>query len=73
VKVITRPEEITVLAVHEIDGQYVIDVPCKDYDAYEKLPQVVAYKGVSCGKTGWNSDMEKACYKSGVALVSTLN
>lgn len=37
---------------------------CKDYDHYATLPCVVNFDGKLFGKTGWNSDTNKACYKS---------
>jgi hypothetical protein len=51
-----------------IEGQYVLETACADFDAYKALPDVVMFEGKLCGKTGWSSDRNYACYKSGVPV-----
>jgi len=62
------PRAIVVTAVHHIEGQMVIETTCANYDAYLALPHVVEYEGKTCGLTGWSSDRNYACYKSGVRI-----
>lgn len=50
---------------YKLDGQLVFETQCKDADQYESLSRVVSYRGVEFVKTGWSSDTNKACYKSG--------
>ncbi len=59
---------IVITAHHVIDGEVVIETTCRDYDHYKSLPDVVSFEGTVCGKTGWNSDREYACYKSGAKV-----
>jgi hypothetical protein len=67
-KAIEVPRAITLLNVQTLDGQTVLETTCSDYEHYKSLPQVVSYNGVMCGLTGWNSDLNKACYKSGIDI-----
>ncbi len=67
-RVMSIPQEITLTAVHQVEGQWVLETDCSDFEHYQSLPQVISYQGVSCGKTGWSSDRNYACYKSGVAI-----
>ena len=62
------PTAITLTAVHRLDGELVLETNCRDYEHYTSLPEVVAYEGTLCGKTGWSSDKNYACYKSGVKI-----
>lgn len=59
-------------AVHEVEGDVVAETACIDYDHYARLPAVVRYPGrrgpVLLGKTGWSSDTNRACYKSGAQI-----
>ena len=64
----TVKDAIVITCVHRMDGQLVLEMECADFDAYKALPAVVSYDGVVCGKTGWSSDRNYACYKSGVPL-----
>lgn len=63
-------------AVHEVAGDVVAETECADYDSYSRLPQVVRYPGrrgpVLLGKTGWSSDTNRACYKSGVVVAEVV-
>lgn len=61
-------DALVLLAVHKIEGEVVLETTCRDYDHYVTLPQVVEYEGRECGKTGWSSDTNRACYKSGVMI-----
>jgi len=51
-----------------VDNQYVIETPCSDYHYFASLPQVVNFEGRMCVKTGWSSDTNRACYKSGLPI-----
>jgi hypothetical protein len=53
---------------YTIEGQLVLETECRDFDHFRSLPQVVVYAGRECGKTGWSSDTNRACYKSGVGI-----
>ena len=61
----TVPEAIVILMAGWLEGKLVIETTCPNYDHYRTLPQVVSYQGIECGKTGWSSDTNRACYKSG--------
>lgn len=52
-----------------VEGNTCIVVYCKDHDYFRALPAVVSYNGILCGKTGYNSDTERACYQSNATLL----
>lgn len=62
------PGAITVLFEIELEGKLVIETGCADYEAFSRLPNAVSYNGKTLGKTGWNSDSGKACYKEGAKI-----
>ena len=62
------PRAIVITAFYILEGQYVLETACADFDAYRALPSVVEYQGRRCGKTGWSSDRNYACYRSGVLI-----
>lgn len=47
-----------------LDGVTYCVVDCQDFDQYKELPSAVSFNGVLCGKTGWNSDKNRAYYQS---------
>ena len=51
-----------------LDGEYVAEVDCHDFKHFQSLPSAIEYDGRLLGKTGWNSDSNRACYKSGAML-----
>lgn len=55
--------------VEVIEGDTCIVVTCHDFDHYKRLPAVVSYNGIRCGKTGWNSDTNRCHYQSNAVLV----
>jgi hypothetical protein len=59
---------ITVIAEYKLDGEIVIEVPCKDYENFASLPNALSYNGTVVGKTGWSSDTYRACYKQNTRL-----
>jgi hypothetical protein len=61
-------DHILVLASYRLENQGIIEVNCAYFDAYVTLPEAVEFRGEVYGKTGWNSDNCKACYKTGVPL-----
>jgi hypothetical protein len=62
------PDAITVEAAHIIDGETVLETTCRDFDHFCSLPAAVEFEGRVCGKTGWSSDTNRACYKSGARV-----
>jgi hypothetical protein len=62
------PRAIVIQVAQWYDGELVLETVCRDYDHYRTLPDVVTYEGTVCGKTGWSSDNNYACYKSGAAI-----
>ena len=59
------PDIILITAEHILDGQFVLETSCEDYNRYKQLPDAVSYKGIVCTKRGWNSDRGYCCYKQG--------
>lgn len=62
------PKVIIIQVAQRIDGELILETTCRDYDHYKSLPDVVAYEGTICGKTGWSSERNYACYKSSVKM-----
>lgn len=64
---------------HLGDGVTALLVSCNDHDQFMELPAAVEFNGVYYGKTGWNSDKNKAYYRTDGAfarvavLASTIN
>lgn len=54
---------ITVLSHGRCDGDFLAEVACPDYDAFRALPAAILFLGRTLGRTGWNSDTGRACYK----------
>jgi len=55
------------------DGELVLETVCRDYEHYKSLPNAVIFQGIECGKTGWSSDHQYACYKSGAYIAHIIN
>jgi len=55
-----------------IEGEFVAETNCADYQVYCNLPTAIEIPGTSnkvvLGKAGWNSDTGIACYKEKVLL-----
>lgn len=64
-----EPDYLTALQVQMIDGILCAMVDCADFDAYQRLPQVVSYANAILGKTGWNSDTHHAHYQSNALVL----
>lgn len=64
------PRAIVIQSAVMYEGELVLETVCRDYDHYKSLPEVVIYEGTVCGKTGWSSDRNYACYKSGAAIAT---
>ena len=60
-----RRDLLLVIPVHG-HGETILETPCRDYDEYARLPNVIEFENQVFGKTGWNSDSNKACYKTGL-------
>ncbi len=56
-----------------IEGNTCIVVTCYDLDHFRALPSVVSHNGIKCGKTGWNSDTNRAHYQSNAHIVRRSN
>lgn len=67
----TIPDAIVLLLAERIEEQLVLETDCADFDAYKALPAAVIYQGVECGKTGWSSDSNRACYKQSAIIAHT--
>jgi len=56
---------------HTCDGDHflVVDIdPDDPYGSFKRLPAGLEYEGRIYGKTGYNSDRNRAYYKAGVPL-----
>lgn len=51
-----------------IEGEFIAETDCADFDQYKSLPMVIEVQGKILGKTGWNSDRGYAAYKERVLL-----
>lgn len=63
---------VAVLALHSIEGQSILETSCSDYHTYALLPTALLFEGRVYGKTGWNSDTGRACFKTGVPLATAI-
>lgn len=69
-----KPENLlTVRSDMMLGTERVITVDCADYDAYKRLPRAVSIGNDIFGLTGWNSDLEIACYKTGELLAKPID
>jgi hypothetical protein len=64
-KAFAVPDAIVIQVAYKCAGELILETICRDYDHYCSLPDAVVYEGIVCGKTGWSSDRNYACYKSG--------
>ncbi len=69
-KVQVEKDELVAQQVAVIEGNTCIVVTCHDFDHYKRLPAVVSFNGIKCGKTGWNSDTNRCHYQSNATIVS---
>lgn len=67
------PQAIVIQNACKIEGELVLETVCRNYDHYKVLPEVILYEGIVCGKTGWNSDRQYACYKSNVPIAKAVS
>ena len=63
---------ISVIESAVCEGILCLTVDCHDYDHYASLPHAVSYEGKVCGKTGWNSDKNRAYYMGNAKVAYTL-
>lgn len=61
-------DAITLTNVQEVEGETILETDCRDYDHFITLPSAVVYDGKVCGKSGWSSDRNYACYKSNMKV-----
>lgn len=71
-KAIARYEYLNVKDYSVIEGEVVCTVFCADYDDYKLLPAAIEVGGQILGRTGWNSDLQYACYKSNTRLAKRI-
>lgn len=62
-KAIINILDVTPLRLSETE--VILETPCRDYDEFSMLPNVVEFQCILFGKTGWSSDTNKAYYKQG--------
>jgi hypothetical protein len=63
------PNVIEILDSAYIDGVGIISTPCRDYDDFSSLPRAVKFKGVPYGRSGWNSDLGCAYFRTDKSVV----
>lgn len=63
---------IQVVSCVPCEGDLILEVDCHDFDKYMSLPAGLEYCGKEFGKTGWNSDTGRCCYKSSQKFAKTL-
>lgn len=51
-----------------IEGEFVAETDCEDYEAFKALPSAIEVNGKVLGKSGWSSDRHYACYSERVKL-----
>ena len=54
-------------------GTKVVTLDCADYKAYKSLPAALEYDGRAYGRTGWDSDMCRAYYRTDIAFARGLD
>lgn len=64
---------VRAIIVWVVQGETIAEVDCEDYDHFTTLPDVVSYDGIMLGKTGWNSDTGRACYKSRAQVLKVVD
>ena len=62
------PDAIVITLAQIVEGETVLETSCANFEQYCALPQAVEFEGRVCGKTGWSSDRNYACYKSGAMV-----
>lgn len=70
-KTAKRIEAITITGEFSFENEMGITTDCIDYDEYHNLPQVVEYRGRVFGKTGWNSDLNLAYFRTDARVAFT--
>ncbi len=55
---------IVVACRGQLPSAEVLEVDCKSADLFDSLPAVVSFQGRLFGKTGWNSDRNRAYYRT---------
>lgn len=63
---------IPILMECYLEGERIIETGCLDYDHYFFLPEAIEYEGMVYCKTGWSSDTNRACYKTGVKFANPI-
>jgi len=62
------PRAVIVRKHDEVEGDFILETDCADFEAFKRLPAAVTFDGRTYGKTGWNSDSGYACFKTGVNI-----
>jgi hypothetical protein len=63
---------LVVLSAFPLGSDFVLEVAASDYYTYNRLPDVVEYDGRRYGKTGWNSDVGLAYYKTSAKIATVV-
>lgn len=63
-----EPGYLNVIQGGFIGDDFCCIVQCDDYDHYRRLPAAVSFEDRLLSRTGWNSDLHQAYYKSNVLL-----
>lgn len=63
---------VEVTTYYQLEGEWWIETPCADYDAYQAIPVALEFEGRRFGRTGWNSDRNVAyfCTRKPFALTA---
>lgn len=57
-------DEIVIEQYQKVEGNLCVTTYCKDYEHYRSLPDVIEFAAHRLGKTGWNSDTNRAHYQT---------
>lgn len=58
-------EAFSVVNEWQHEGIHCVEIQCNDYEHLLRLPEAVLYNDVVHVRTGWNSDVCRAYYKTG--------
>ena len=55
------------------DGVFVAETSCPSQEYFEELPEAIEFKEKKLGKSGWNSDIGRAYFRSDVKLAKIVH
>lgn len=53
---------IVPITVYPFDGHLWLELDCRNHEEWGNLPPALSYEGKVFGKSGWNSDYQRAYY-----------